>query len=218
MSTINFSGYNWLVKDSGNTPTGSSNNLYSSRCVVYNSGGLKLQIEQTNNNVYCAEIESQLAFGYGTYYFYLNSRIDYLAPNLVFGLSIYKDDNNEIDIEFSKWNNENTHNTQYVLQPISKSNHLHKFITKLNGDFSIHILQWLPKEINYKSLHGHYNKQPKNGFIIQSWQYKGADITKPTPDHKLHINLWRYKNNPIQKLSTTSINYATISGFKYVKM
>ena len=216
MNTIKFSGYEWLIKE-GNEPIGPGPNFFSKNCVINNVNGLKLQIVQSNNIVLCGEISSQLAFGYGTYYFYMDSRVDFLAPNLVLGLFIYKDDSNEIDIEFSKWDNQIAQNSQYVLQP-STPKHIHRFITKLNGDYSTHIFQWLPGELNFKSLHGHYDTPPNSNSIIQSWQYKDTDITKPTQQHKLHINLWRYQTNQIKPVTATCINYATINKFKFVKM
>ncbi len=208
-----FSGYKWNIKES-NTPMGPRDNYFSKDCISVKPDELKLQIKKINGIVYCGEVVSEKSFGYGTYYFYLSSRIDLISPDLVLALFTYKDDNNEIDIEFSKWENPTNQNSQYVLQPSDVVGHLYRFDSKLNGDNTTHIIRWMPGEIQFTSLHGHYVTPPNSGFIINTWQYKKSDVPVPSTE-KVRINLWKCNKTHLVAATNKNIDYATIKKFEF---
>jgi len=118
-----------------------------------------------------------------------------LDKNVVGGLFTYLDDNNEIDIEFSKWGQSTADNSQYVVQPDYHAGNTHRFNTQLNGDYSTHCIDWHQNYIKFFSLHGHYYTPPDSGYIIDESEYTGVDIPT-TSTEKVHLNLWLMNGNP----------------------
>ena len=196
--TIEFSGYTWDVRLGSESPQGPGNNYWSNSTEniwLDEEGQLHLKITYRNGKWYCPEIYSQESFGYGKYYFFVSSRVDELDKNVVGGLFTYLDDNNEIDIEFSKWGEDNADNSQYVVQPYYHAGNTHRFNMQLNGDYSTHCIDWHQNYINFLSLHGHYHTPPDSGYIIDEWEYTGVDIPA-TSTEKVHLNLWLMNGNP----------------------
>ena len=178
---------------------------------------MRIEVLENNGIPLCGEIILTKSLGYGKYYFFLTSRIDQLISNLVLGLFTWSEStaqpNCEIDIEFSRWNNETSTNSQYVVQPCEDIDRLFRFNTNLSGTHSTHIIDWKPDEINFQSFNGHYLAPPTSQHIIKSWTYKGNAIPKPDNEN-IHINLWKYGNQPL-RISTDQLSYITMSDFTF---
>ena len=129
--SVSFSGYDWWVKAStglvGPGPnyfSNSTNNVW-----VDTAGQLHVRITNRTNQWQCAELVTARTFGYGSYRFELNSRVDNLDPNVVLGLFTWSDDPafsyREIDVECGRWGNTNDlNNSQFVVQPSDATGHL----------------------------------------------------------------------------------------------
>ena len=198
IGTINFSDIRWDVRPGSESPQGPGSNYWSNSTENIwkdGDGQLHLKITYRNGTWYCPEIYTQESFGYGKYYFFVSSRVDELDKNVVGGLFTYLDDNNEIDIEFSKWGQSTADNSQYVVQPYYHAGNTHRFNTQLNGDYSTHCIDWHQNHINFFSLHGHYYTPPDSGYIIDEWEYTGVGIPT-TSTEKVHLNLWLVDGNP----------------------
>ncbi len=201
--TIEFSGYEWMVKFS-NTPVGPGQNYFSGseeNVWVDEQGQLHLKITERDGKWECAEVYTTESLGYGEYTFYVASRVDQLDKNVVAGLFTWDDvpeyNHREIDIEFSRWGDENNDNLLYTVQsgvlPNPPENY-DSFNMALNGDFSTHSFVWESNRISFQSLHGHYDSPPDPMYIINSWNYFGDD--NPIPgNEKVHINLWLIDTN-----------------------
>ena len=201
--TIEFSGYEWIVKSS-NTPVGPGQNYFSDsneNVWADEEGQLHLKIVERDGTWYCAEVYTTESFGYGEYIFYVASRVDQLDKNVVGGLFTWDDapeyNHREIDIEFSKWGDENNNNALYTVQSGVLPNppeNCNSFNIELNGDYSTHNFVWQNTGISFQSLHGHYYTPPDSSYIIESWNYFGND--NPIPgNEKVRINLWLIDTN-----------------------
>lgn len=211
---VAFSGYNWLVKQSI-TKIGPGPNLFSDKGIHLIGDELKLEVVHQDCNSYCSEVFLDKPLGYGKYIFHLSSRIDLLQDDLVLGLFTYdynsKPPYREIDIEFSRWGDPKKQNSQFVVPPDSHKGNFLRFETTLNGDYTTHIIEWMPHIIHFKSMHGHVNSPCDNGHLIQLWSYSGRDVPKPA-DERVHINLWRtYKQR--SGYSQNKISYAIVKRF-----
>ena len=213
---IEFSGYHWLVKQSL-TKVGPGPNLFSAEAVNIIENELKLEVIQDNGTAYCSETILDKPLGFGRYIFQISSRIDLLEDDLVLGLFTWDDEyspyNCEIDIEFSRWGKKNNLNSQFVIQPGDKPENISRFETKLNGDYSTHIIEWLPEVVRFYSFHGHPNPTIDNLNLIKSWNYSGKDIPNPA-NERIHINLWKISGNRTLK-TENSISYAIIKKFTF---
>lgn len=209
--TIEFSGYEFKVKDSSISSTGTlgpNNNIFSDstdNVKVDKNGKLILQLSNKNNAWQAAEVISKDDFGYGKYIFKLESRIDLLDPNVTFSPFLYKDDLNEIDIEFSNFG---TYNSQFIVQPYYIEGNLNTFKTSLNGSYSSYVLDYQKNYVKFEAYHGH-NVNNKNN-LIKSWEYKGE--IPHEEGMKLRFNLYirnsdKPVNNKTQKVIINSFDY-----------
>ncbi|MDF5731973.1 MAG: glycoside hydrolase family 16 protein [Rhizonema sp. PD38] len=216
--TINFSGYAWEVRSSGDGGPG-PNHWSSDNVWVDKDGYLHLRITQQNGIWYCAELYTTASMGFGEYEFYVINRIDLFDPNIVFGLfnyptlSIGPDGTNEIDIEIAKWGNPESKNLSFTVYPaVSGPNHdSRSFNFSLNGTYTTHQFVWTSKNIHFQSFHGHGNDQQNK---IADWDYKPEDSSQHIPQKPLpiHINLWLFQGR--QPTNSQSVE-VIISKFQF---
>lgn len=204
---ISFSGYDWLVKSSANTISGTlapGNNYFSDskeNVWVDKNGWLHLKITLLNRKWYCAEVMLMKALGYKKYVFHVFSRFDHFHPNVVGGLFTYldgKDQSEEIDVEFSKWGDDKrTNNELFSIQPSENPENIQSFKPELNGNATTHIIDWKPGKVAFESFHGHYSFAPADtALIIHKWNYLGKDVPKDQ-NGRIHINLWLFHREKI---------------------
>ncbi|MCU0457809.1 MAG: glycoside hydrolase family 16 protein [Bacteroidales bacterium] len=195
---ISFSGYEWVVSNSEGKKAGPGPNYFSDseeNVWVDEKGRLHLKITFRNEKWHCARVELARHTGYGRYIFYVSTRPDSLDRQVVWGLYTYKNDNEEIDIEFSQWGIENNQEAQYAIQPSHVTGNKARFRMNMEGTYSTHLFDWTRKWIDFASYHGH-RKQPVNETeIIARWRYYGDDIP-PDSDEKLKMNLWLFRGTP----------------------
>ncbi|WP_456364170.1 hypothetical protein [Priestia aryabhattai] len=199
--TINFSGYEWTVRNSLNLQGPGPNYFSGSDDSVWvdDAGRLHMKIRNVDGKWYGSEIRNKQALGYGDYRFYMSSRVDTLDKNVVLGLFTYDHNSEdaeaneyrEIDIEFSKWGEDEGENSQYSLQSTYQRPDRYKtFNSNLeDGDYNTQSFNWKPDSIYFESLYGHYKVPPADYFRYNSMTYTGDGIPNPglaTP----HINLW----------------------------
>lgn len=188
---LTFSGYNWTVRTSDGQLQGPGPNYFSDssdNVWLDDDGYLHLKIIKSDGKWYCAEVYSDLSFGYGSYIFKLSPGFENLDVNLVVGLFTYLDDENEIDIEFARWGKANAQNGQFVVQPYSNIGNLFRFNMPEKEQKSIHSFTWCKEYIKFWSAWGsNINYKPKD--LISKWFYTGNDNPKPSTE-RVHINLW----------------------------
>ena len=194
--TIQFSGYTWYVEESGQTKVFPGPNYFSSssqNAWVDTNGMLHLKITYSNGKWYCPEVTTTKTLGYGTYAFYLASKVDNIDKNVVLGLFAYKDDSHEIDIEFSKWIIR-ANNSWYTVQPQPYVQGVtqQSFNLTQKGDYTTHYFTWKPTSVYFESFGGHYpiGKEPP-GNIFKSFT-SSAHVS--ATGVKAHMNLWIFQS------------------------
>ncbi|SEM06223.1 hypothetical protein SAMN04488505_103268 [Chitinophaga rupis] len=198
--TISFSGINWTVRDEAGT-SGPDDNYWSSSTSnvwVDASGHLHMKIRKdaATGRWYCAEVTSQQSFGYGTYVWKIEGRVDQLDKNIVFGLFNYKagdDGHHEVDIEFARWGNNAWPNYNYTVYPSSgdpDSNAHHEFELALNGTYTTHTFYRTSSAVSYRGYHGH-TEDINNSFF--PWTTP-AGFPVSTLALPVHMNLWLFNH------------------------
>jgi hypothetical protein len=203
--TISFSGYDWEVKSMCglNIQVDPGPNYFSDGeedVRVDEEGQLHLTIKKRDTKWHCTEVFTKESLGYGKYIFRLSSRVDQLDKNVVLGLFTWDDiapqcNYREIDIEFSRWGEVTDLNAQYVVQPFSDPENIHKFPIELEDEKSTHFFNWSRGVIHFQSLNGHPDLPPAQEDIIESWTYTLNDIP-PEGKENVHINLWLFNGVP----------------------
>ena len=166
--TINFSGYTWQVKNTGNTGNGRwdpGNNYWAgTNSVVDAQGRLHLKIAYMDSVWRCSEVILTNSLGHGSYRIWLDNDLSSLPPNIVFGFftwnnapSIYTDTYREIDIEFSNGAVAGAPtNWQYVIQPYYMAGNRTNFSAPVNGmNNSTHAIMWIPGAAYFESYTNH---------------------------------------------------------------
>ncbi len=192
---ISFSGFKWRVKNS-DTRVAPRNNLFSDsqeNVRVDDAGRLHLKLCKLEDKWLASELISLKSFGYGTYIFQINSRVDRLDRNTVLGLFTYDSEaaapNREIDIEFSRWGKDGAINAQYVVQPYHEDGSVRRFAFELNGSFSTHAFTWNRDHVFFQSLNGHYLQPPTEKHVISLWNYTGKNVPRRGKE-KVRMNLY----------------------------
>lgn len=210
---ILFSGYQWVVDSSTDKKKGPGPNYFSDsneNVWLDKDGKLHLRITQRNGIWYCAKVTMLKSYSYGRYVFKVDSRVDNFDKNVVGGLFTYKNDLEEIDIEFSKWSVDGNMDSQFAIQPSNRSENKRRFFLNLTGEKSTHWFNWQHDRIEFASYRGHSPELPAVNNIIQQWIYTGADIP-PDTDERAKINLWLFRGTPPSDLKETEMIIADFS-------
>jgi hypothetical protein len=121
--------------------------------------------------------------------------VDKFDKNVVGGLFTYLDDSNEIDIEFSKWGDEEAMNSQFAVQPAHHNGNIYRYSIDLKRRNSTHIIDWKEDKIEFACYQGHHLTMPHKRQILSEWSYAGKYIPEEG-EEKVMINLWLYKGVP----------------------
>jgi len=194
--TILFSGHLWEVSNSGDRLWNPGPNYWScgpSNVWVDGNGWLHLKITCVNGAWYCSELTMREALGYGTYTFEVSNNYSLLDENMVLGLFTYKDDANEIDIEFTTWSGNYKNNSWFTIQPPPFTFGFNQvsFKPQLIGDFSTHSFTWAPYYVYFESLQGTKDSTaPIEARVICQFN---STVSPPQTGAPVHINLWLNK-------------------------
>src|SRR6056297_2152005 len=151
--TINFSGYEWIVRANQEKQGPGPNYFNGSTESVWidSEGNLHLKIRKIGDEWHCSEVYTTESFGYGSYIFKVAPGWTNLDENTVVGLFTYYTDTQEIDIEFARWGQEEAPNAQYALQPAGQKGNLHQFSVDRLSQSTIHSFTWCSKYVDFYS-------------------------------------------------------------------
>ncbi len=214
--SLEFAGYTWDVKAGFGNPGANLWSNDSSDVWVDDRGRLHLTLSRKENGRwYATEVISKESFDYGTFTFFLDADPASYDPHVVAGVFLYRDEQNEIDLEFSRWgDSENYQFGNYVIQPADYPGNQFRFPVIASGTYTTHRIVWKPDEILFSSWHGHWDEAPDDRIIAQ-WQYTGNDIPKSN-GLRLFFNLWLFrsiapKSDQTEKLTIVRFTYQPLS-------
>ncbi|NVK26599.1 MAG: hypothetical protein HWE14_01080 [Flavobacteriia bacterium] len=186
--TLTFSGLKWDIKSSS-VVVGPGPNYFSKHpndVFIDDKGYLHLSVDFRDGQWRSTEIISQDTMGYGTYVWTLEGDPVNIDPNLVIGLFTWDNNtfqtqaNSEVDIEFSKWGDEEEEYTlQYGVQPIAFGPYNPERVDKPEEDnsnwigVSTHAFTWTDTLITWESWKG---SAYGNGAPDASWSF---DLSNP---------------------------------------
>jgi hypothetical protein len=219
LKTLQFSGYDWLVKASdgrvGPGPNYFSDNLDNVN--VDAQGQLHLRITHRDGHWYCAEVISKQSFGYGTYRFHLKTIVDDLDPEVVLGMFTWNDDpaynHREIDIEISRWGETNNQNAQFVVQPYKNLLNIYRFQIPNSLPASTYLFTWKPDQVSCRSTKVGTVSGSASGEVIEEHSFnKGVP---QAGGENARINLWLRRGQPSAEGKEIEV---IISRFEFVAL
>src|SRR5262249_1752212 len=173
---LQFSGYEWRVRDSPSN-RGNRTNLYSpSNAWTDQSGALHLRIAKISDGWSCAEVTLMRSLGYGNYSFVVRD-ISHLEPTVAFAMFTFDYaegdlNNREMGIEISRWGRPEAENAQYVLQPFYVAANVARF--NVPTGVVTHSFRWDPGSVMFKTVRG-----AASGFSLVSEHVFTVGV--PTP-------------------------------------
>ncbi len=207
-TSVSFAGRQWRVKGPGFFGPGPNNFSNASDAVWVDANGhLHLTVKQSGSVWYSTEVVLADALGYGDYRFTTRGDLDAIDPNAVLGVFLWQygacydpsygwwNPYNEIDIEFSRWQNPANDPAQYVAQPFDWPGNISRFDYDWGVDEqTTHAIRWNADQVEFRSWRGGpLDELPAN--MIHSWTYNGAHIPRPEQP-RVHLNLWLIGGSP----------------------
>lgn len=200
--SIEFAGRAWRVKGPGFFAPGPNNFADDAGNVwVDDQDHLHLRVRRIGATYYSSEIALEDPLDYGDYVFTLRGRLDLLDPNVVLGLFLWEygpcwlpsnmwwNPYNEIDIEFSRWNDPNAPVMQYVVQPWDIPGNRHRYdVTFADDEITSHAFRWLPDRVEWRSWRGGPDDEATSP-TIQSLTLANAFLPRPGRA-RVHMNFW----------------------------
>ena len=206
--TLEFGGHTWRVKGPGYYGPGGNLFCHTEDCVwIDASDQLHITLSNRSGSWYSTEVVTEEALGYGDYILTTVGRLDLLDPQAVLGIFLWEYgpcwDNaytwwnayNEIDIEYSRWQDPSSDIGQFVAQPYYWDGNINRFdYTFSEGEVTSHAMRWLADRVEYRVWRGGPNDESQAN-MIQSWTYTGPHIPRPEQP-RMHLNLWKIDGAP----------------------
>jgi len=163
----------WTVRAGPAQDAGSHAWSDSADAVWADYEGLHLTIGRDSAGWYGSEIRARHRLGYGVYSFKLVGRIDELDPNVVLGLSVFGEDEEDFNIAFSRWGNPAADNAQFVPHSDTAVTQPDRFGFTQSGTYTLHVITWEPDRLMFNSYHGHQVNQQN---MIHKKVYTGEQV------------------------------------------
>ncbi len=206
LKKLDFSGYEWLVRDTEGSPAGSRNQYESANAWVDQKGFLHLRIRETAAGWTSAEVRLVPSLGYGSYRFVV-SDVSALEPPVVLNVSNGSGPTHEMDLEISRWGALTGKNSQYVVQPYDVAANVVRFLSppgRLTYSFD-----WAPGRIGFRTVRG--AGPGSNADLIAAHLFTSG---VPSPGREtLHLNLYIFDNKSVHIQHGAEV---TIEKFDYL--
>jgi hypothetical protein len=220
---LSWMGHQWTITNGGmaGVARGRPSNVQ-----LDSSGYLHLMITRKRNKATAAELFSNDTMGFGTYQWEVQGPVDNMDPHAVLGLFPYgpkdgigRDGENEIDIEFSRWNNTlcgGACNADFTVYPSTGNFNAgpteDDFAVNLGGeDLLTARMTWSSTSITETVMSG---AQPlgTTQHVLHTWTFAPPDYLVRIPQQPVSVgmNLWCFRGKP------ASSQAVIIQSFQYV--
>jgi|ERR1700752_3973761 len=196
-TTLQFSGYEWQVRNVGSNRGGRPNNYDTANAWTDANGFLHLRIAQNAGQWTCAEVKLARSLGYGSYVFVVRD-VAQLEPAAVLSMFTWDDEDagqnhREMNVELSKWADAVNKNAQYVVQPYYVPANVFRF--NVPAGPLTHSFRWEPGRVAFKTVRG----STANGPSVVAEQSFTSGVPAPGGE-SIHLDLYIFGNaqKPLQ--------------------
>jgi len=196
--TIQFSGYEWKVRDTLGERNGSPHDNDPANVSLDSNGFLHLRIGRKSDKWTCSEVIMTRSLGHGTYIF-TTQDVSHLEPAAVLSLFTYDElgtdqNHREIDIEISRWGDPKDKNAQYVVQPYYVPANVSRF--NIPPGLLTFSLRWEPGKATFETARG--NTPASGAHAIANHTF--TSNVPPPGGETVRLNLcpFNYSKVPLQ--------------------
>lgn len=216
--TIHWSGREWKVTSGGMAGVAKGDPANVS---IDDKGYLRLSIVQRDGKWTSSEVFTVERFGFGTYQWVVEGDVYDMDKSTVLGLFPYgpvhhigTDAEDEIDIEFSKWN-DTCHecNADFTVYP-STGNHKPNGVSAwedifhvTGGTLTTARMEWASDHIVFTLMNGNH-PLGTTADVIKTETYSSDSKNIPHEPVPVGINLWCFKETPAKSQSVTIRSFA----------
>jgi len=223
-NTLHWMGHDWSITNGGMAGIAKGNPANVS---VDQKGYLHLRIVSHGGTYTASELFSEDKMGFGTYQWQIEGPLDGMDKSTVLGLFSYGpkagigvDAENEIDIEFSQWNNTcQGCNADFTFYPPTGNKSLgpkedNFRISLAGGTLATARFEWTSRNIVATIMSG---LQPigKTANVLQTLTFSPPDYAARIPQVPLPLgmNLWCFKTTPVsdQEVIVRNFQYLPLS-------
>ena len=206
--TVDFSGYEWVIRQSPGNPAGTRNLYDASNAWVDRGGFLHLRIAKGPSGWTSAEVSLARSLGYGLYRFVV-SDISRLEPSMALAITSIDSTapNQEMDIEISRWGETGGKNGQFVVQPYYVPANVVRFLSP-EGRLT-YAFDWEPGRVTFRTIRGlDHGTRPD---VVASHTFTSG---VPSPGNEtLHLHLYIFGNTRAPVRAGTEV---VIEKFEYL--
>jgi hypothetical protein len=197
---LNFSGYEWIVRQSPGNPAGARNLYNAANAWVDAKGYLHLRVRKDASGWTSAEVNLPRSLGYGTYSFVM-SDVSQLEPAVCLTVSSWDASGpyQEMDIEISRWGEAAGKNAQYVVQPYYVPANVVRFLAppgRLTWSFD-----WEPGRVAYRTVRD--SDSMAKADVVASHLFTSG--VPPPGRENIHLNLFVLDNRHIHLQRGTEV-------------
>lgn len=196
--TLQFSGYEWQVRNVRSPRGGRNNNYDNTNAWTDANGFLHLRITQKDGQWTCAEVKLLRSLGYGTYLFVVRD-VSQLEPAAVFSMFTWDEadagqNHREMNIELARWGDAANKNAQYVVQPYYVPANVVRF--DVPAEALTHSLRWEAGQAAFKTVRG----TTANSSSVVAAHTFTTGVPHPGGE-SIYLGLYIFGNakNPLQK-------------------
>jgi hypothetical protein len=219
--TIRWSGREWKITSGGMAGVAKGD---PANVGIDDKGHLHLSIVQRDGKWTASELFTVERFGFGTYQWVIEGNVYDMDKSTVLGLFPYgpvhkigSDAEDEIDIEFSKWN-DTCHgcNADFTVYPATGH---HRPEGKSAWEDNFHVsggnrttarMEWFPDHIVFTLMNG-IQSIGKTGEVIKTETYSSSASDIPQQAVPVGINLWCFQQTPAKEQAVVIRSFDFVS-------
>lgn len=190
VKTIEFSGYQWLIRETAAETAGTINFYDSANTTTDKSGFLHLRIARQAARWTSAEVKLSRSLGYGSYQLVVRD-VSHLEPAAVFAFG----PPSMMDLEVSRWGESENKNAQYVIQPYVVPANTVRFMAP-RGTLTFW-MDWEPGHVAFKTVRG--TQTPTAANVVAEHDFTSGVPTPGAERVQIRLYVFNNKKSPLQQ-------------------
>lgn len=208
---LQFSAYEWTVRQSGSDRYGTPHRYSVSNTSVDDKGYLHLRVTKQDTEWTCAEVALPRSLGYGRYEAVVDG-VDRLEPATVFDMFTWDragtDQNRrEINTQFARWGDPKAQNAEFSVQPYYRPVNTYRY--SVSGAPLLLTMLWQSGRAQFTTSRVDGSGRPLRSVAEHTFT---ADIPSPESE-AIHLNLCIFDYGKVHQTADSEV---IVKSFRYL--